>query len=275
MRRFPLWRRLFSAGMLTLTGLCTLLVLLPLFLILYYVARAGVTALSLDFFTHIPAPIGVPGGGMANAIVGTLELLGTAMLIGLPLGLAGGIYVAEFGRERLAMVVRFSADVLNGIPTIVTGIFIYVLVVAPQHHFSGLAGALAYAIILAPVMLRATDEVLRTVPGSYREAAMALGANRWRVTRDVVLRAARPGLISGALLGLARIAGETAPLLFTASNNAYFSTRLDRPLASMTVQIYLYAISPFHSWHAQAWAAALTLLVMVLAFNLLARLLAR
>ena len=265
------FRKIRNQLMLSLTGVCTLVVLLPLFFILYYVFHQGVQALNPSFFTQTPVPPGETGGGMGNAIVGTLELMGMAIVVGIPLGIAGGIYVAEFAHEKFTTVVRFCADVLNGIPTIVTGMFIYTLVVVPMRRFSGLAGGLALAIILIPVVVRTTEEVLRTVPRSYREAAMALGANRWRTTWDVVLRAGRAGLISGALLGIARIAGETAPLLFTAFNNSYWSTRLDQPVASLTVQIYNYATGPYNDWHAQAWAGALTLITLIVGMNLIAR----
>lgn len=272
MNRNLIFRKVRNRVMLTLTGVCTLIVLLPLFFILYYVVSHGVRALNVAFFTQLPAPPGESGGGMGNAILGTLELMGMAILVGIPLGMAGGIYIAEFATEHFTTIVRFCADVLNGIPTIVTGMFIYALVVVPMKRFSGIAGALALAIILIPVVVRTTEEVLRTVPRSYREAALALGANRWRTTWDVVLKAGRAGLISGALLGIARIAGETAPLLFTAFNNAFWSTHIDQPTASLTVQIFDYAIAPYNSWHEQAWAGALTLIAIIITMNLIARL---
>ena len=265
------FRKIRNRVMLTLTGICTVIVLLPLFFILYYVISHGVRALNVAFFTQLPAPPGETGGGMGNAILGTLELMGMAMIVGIPLGMAGGIYIAEFATERFTTIVRFCADVLNGIPTIVTGMFIYALVVVPMKRFSGIAGALALAIILIPVVVRTTEEVLRTVPKSYREAALALGANHWRTTWDVVLKAGRTGLVSGALLGVARIAGETAPLLFTAFNNAFWSTHIDQPTASLTVQIFDYAIAPYNSWHEQAWAGALTLIAIIISMNLIAR----
>ena len=265
-------RRGVNRTMLVLTGVCTAAVLIPLFLILYYVVREGAAGLNAAFFTHLPAPPGESGGGMANAVVGTLELLGMALALGIPLGLAGGIYVSEFGADRFSLAVRFAADALNGIPTIVTGLFVYALVVVPMHTFSGLAGAIALAIIMLPVVLRASDEVLRTVPHSYREAAVALGATRWRVLRDVILRAAKSGLISAGLLGLARVAGETAPLLLTSLNSSQWTTHPRQPMASLTVQIFDYAISPYDDWHRQAWAGALTLIVLIVVVNLIARL---
>ncbi len=264
-------RKLRNNVMLSLTGVATLLVLLPLALILFYVVKEGVSAISPGFFVHLPEPPDVPGGGMANAIVGTLELLLVAVIVGVPLGIAAGIYVAEHGAEFLTKLVRFSADVLNGTPTIVTGLFIYGLVVLPMRKFSTLAGGLALAIILLPVVLRTTDEVLQTIPRSYREAALALGATRFRVLWDVVLRAARAGIMGGVLLAISRVAGETAPLLFTSFNNSYWSMWLDRPVASLTVQIFNYAIAPYDRWHAQAWAGALTLITMIIVINLGAR----
>ncbi|MHB8734024.1 MAG: phosphate ABC transporter permease PstA [Terriglobales bacterium] len=269
------WRRFRNAFMLGLTGLCTLLVLIPLFLILYYVVRQGLPGLHWSFLANAPKPVGEPDGGMGNALVGTLELLGLAIVVGIPLGIGAGVYVAEFRGETFAHVVRFAADVLNGIPTIVTGMFIYGLVVVPLHHFSGWAGGLALAIILVPVVLRTTDEVLRTIPVSYREAALALGASRWDVIWRVVLRAAQPGLVSASLLGISRIAGETAPLLFTALNNSFWSFKLNQPMASLTVQIYNFAIAPYDEWHALAWTGALTLILLVLSLNILARLWSR
>lgn len=260
-----------NAVMLTLAGVCTLLVLVPLFLVLFYVLREGMAGLNTAFFTRLPAPPGEAGGGMANAIVGTLELLVMAMLVGIPLGLVGGAYVAEMPGEWLATVVRFAADALNGIPTIVTGLFVYTLVVVPMHRFSGVAGGFALGLVMLPVVLRASDEVLHTVPHSYREAAIALGATRWRVLRDIVLRSAKAGLISAGLLGVARVAGETAPLLLTALNSSQWTIRPDQPMASLTVQIFSYAISPYDDWHRQAWAGALTLIAMIMALSLIAR----
>ncbi|HEY7837759.1 MAG TPA: phosphate ABC transporter permease PstA [Terriglobales bacterium] len=265
-------RRGVNRTMLVMTGVCTAAVLIPLFLILYYVVREGAAGLNAAFFTRLPAPPGASGGGMANAVVGTLELLGMALALGIPLGLAGGIYVSEFAADRFSGAVRFAADALNGIPTIVTGLFVYALVVVPMHTFSGLAGAIALAIIMLPVVLRASDEVLRTVPHSYREAAVALGATRWRVLRDVILRAAKSGLISAGLLGLARVAGETAPLLLTSLNSSQWTTRPGQPMASLTVQVFDYAISPYDDWHRQAWAGALTLIALIVVVSLIARL---
>lgn len=270
MNRYAL-RRLRSRVMLALTGVFALALTLPLLLLLFYVARQGVAGLTWAFFTHLPAPPGEAGGGLANAIVGSLELLAVALLLGVPLGLAGGIYVSEMASERLVGVVRFAADVLNGIPTIVTGLFVYAGVVVVMGRFSALAGGLALAIVMLPVVLRASDEVLRLVPHTYREAALALGATRWRVVRDIILRAAKGGLVGAALLGVARVAGETAPLLLTALSNSQWSFRLDQPIASLTVQIYNYALAPYDDWHRQAWAGALTLIAIIVLTSAAAR----
>ncbi|HVA63442.1 MAG TPA: phosphate ABC transporter permease PstA [Terriglobales bacterium] len=270
-RSLSLRRKLTSRCMLGLCGLCSAVVLLPLLLLLFYVARQGAAGLNWAFFTQLPAPPGASGGGMANAIVGTLELLGIAFVLGVPLGMAGGVYVSELANEHLVLAVRFAADALNGIPTIVTGIFVYSLVVVRMHRFSGLAGGLALAIVMLPVVLRASDEVLRLVPHSYREAALALGATRWRVVRDIILRAAKRGLVGAALLGVARVAGETAPLLLTALGSSQWSLRLDQPVASLTMQIYSYAIAPYDDWHRQAWAGALTLIAMIVVTSAAAR----
>lgn len=264
-------RKWTNALMLGLTGLGTAVVLLPLALIVAAVARKGARGLTAAFFTQLPAPPGSPGGGMANAIAGTVEMLVLASAIGIPLALAGGLFVAECGRERLAPAVRLAADVLSGVPTIVLGLFVYAAVVVPMRRFSLLAGALALAAILVPVAQRASEEALRAVPQSYREAAIALGATRWRMLREVVLRAARPGLIGAVLLGVARAAGETAPLLLTSLNSSQWNLRPDQPTASLTVQVFNYAIAPYDDWHRQAWAGALTLLALVLVLTLAAR----
>ena len=264
-------RRYLSHLLLAATGVCTLAVLTPLVMILYRVAREGAGALNWSFLTHLPTPPGESGGGMGNAVVGTLEMLAVALAVGLPLGLAGALYTAELGRERLAGVVRFAADVLTGVPTIVTGLFVYALVVVPMRRFSALAGGLALAMILLPITLRAGEEALRAVPASYREAALALGASRGRMWRGVLLPAARRGLIAAALLGVMRTAGETAPLLLTSLNNSQWNLRLGRPMASLTVQIYTYATGPYDDWHQQAWAAALLLLLLVGGLGVVAR----
>jgi len=260
------------------TAFCTgsvLLALLPLALILFFVLRQGIPALNLAFFTQMPKPVGEPGGGMANAIVGTLFLIGLAALLGVPIGVICGIYIAEFKRSRLASAVRFAADVLNGVPSIVIGIFAYAIAVLPFQRFSALAGSVALGVMMIPIIVRTTEELLALVPGSFREGALALGATRARAVFTVILPAALPGIMTGVLVALARVAGETAPLLFTAFNNRFWSTRLDQPIASLTVQVFTYAISPYEDWHRQAWAGATVLIGAVLLFSLLARLVTR
>ena len=255
--------------------LATALAVVPLLSVLGYVIHEGAGGFSLDFFTQLPKPVGEAGGGMANAIVGSLTLIGMASLIGLPVGILAGVYLAEFGDNRFGRVVRFSADVMTGVPSIVVGLFVYTLVVLSMRRFSALAGALALAILMLPTVTRSTEELLRLVPGSLREAGLALGVPRWRVTLRVVLRTAAPGVATGAMLAIARAAGETAPLLFTAFNNRFWSQRLDQPIASLPVQIFSYAVAPYADWHQQAWAGALVLVVLVLLLNLSARLLTR
>jgi phosphate transport system permease protein len=255
--------------------LATLLALVPLGSVLYYVASRGIGGVNLDFFTELPLPVGETGGGMANAVVGTLELVGLACLFGIPLGVMAGVYLAEFGRGRFANAVRFSADVMSGVPSITVGIFVYTLVVLSMKRFSALAGGIALAIIMLPTVTRTTEELLRLVPPALREAAYGLGVPRWRDTLRVVLRTAAPGIATGVMLAVARVAGETAPLLFTAFSNRFWSDGIDEPVASLPVQIYTYAVSPYEDWHRQAWAAALVLVVMVLALNVAARVLVR
>jgi phosphate transport system permease protein len=255
-------------------GFCVasvVLALVPLALILFFVLRQGIPALNLAFFTEMPKPVGEPGGGMANAMVGTLLLIGMAGLIGVPVGITCGVYIAEFKQTRLASAVRFAADNLNGVPSIVIGIFAYAVAVLPFRRFSALAGAVALGIMMVPIITRTTEELLALVPTSFREGALALGATRARAVLTVILPAALPGIVTGVLVALARVAGETAPLLFTAFNNRFFTTRVDQPIASLTVQVYTYAISPYEDWHRQAWAGSTVLIGAVLGFSLLAR----
>jgi len=251
--------------------LATLAALIPLVMVLYYIAAQGLPALNPAFFTHLPKPVGEPGGGMGNAIVGTLVLIALASAAGLPIGILGGIYLAEFGGNRFGAAIRFAADVLAGVPSIVIGILVWVIVVAPMHTFSALAGGAALGMMMIPTVIRTTEELVRLVPVSQREAALSLGATRWRTIFKVVLLAAKGGVITGVLLAIARIAGETAPLLMTALGNSSWSARLDKPIASLPVQIYTYAIGPWDEWHAQAWAAALVLVVMILILSVAAR----
>jgi len=265
-------RRLLANGLMwACATLCTAAALVPLGFLLYYVAAQGLPAINLAFFTQVPRPVGEPGGGMANAIVGTLILIGLASLVGLPVGLLGGIYLAEFGGNRLGAAIRFSADVLSGVPSIVIGIFVYAIVVVPMHRFSALAGGLTLGVMMIPTVMRTSEELIRLVPNSLREAALALGATRPLTVFRVVLLAARSGLVTGVLLAIARVAGETAPLLFTAFGSGLWSTRLDEPIASLPVQVFTYAISPYRDWQAQAWAGALVLVTIVLILSAAAR----
>jgi phosphate transport system permease protein len=263
-------RRAVSLLMTTATAACAAVAALVLVLILGYIAARGLGSLSLRFLTDIPRPVG-EGGGIGNAIVGTLILLSLGSAMGLPAGVAAGVYLAEYGAGRFASVARFVADTLTGVPSIVVGIFVYTTLVLPFKHFSAFAGAVSLALIMLPVVARTTEEMIRLVPASLREGALALGAPQWRVTAGVVLPAAASGIATGAMLAVARVSGETAPLLFTALNYNDYSRRLDRPIASLTVQIYNYAISPYDEWHAQAWAATLVLVALILAVNVTVR----
>ena len=265
------WRKSLNVFMLSLTGLCALLTVSALFFILGYLIWNGGKDLSWSFFTHLPAPVGEEGGGMANAIVGTIKLLLLAALFGVPIGLLGGAYLAEFGGRTVPFLVRYTADLMNGVPSIVMGIFVYALVVMPMHHFSTLAGGIALGIMVIPTVLRNTESFLRDVPPSLREGSFALGANKWQMTATVVLPAASRGILTGVLLALARVAGETAPRLFTAFGNRYWSPGWMQPTSSLPVVIYTYATGPDEDWHRQAWAAGLVLLGLVLVTNILVR----
>lgn len=249
--------------------------LVPLLAILVYVVQRGAGALSLAFFTELPRPVGERGGGMANAIVGTLELVGLACLMGIPVGVAAGLFIAEYRTTWLARAARFAADVLAGVPSIIVGVVVYAVLVVPMQRFSAFAGAAALAVLMLPLVTRTTDELARTVPDSLREAALALGAPRWRIAIHVVLRTAAPGIRAGCMLAVARVSGETAPLLFTAFNNRFWSESFLEPTSSLQVQIFTYTMSPYDDWHAQAWAAALVLVALVVALNLGARRLLR
>ncbi|MGA2040578.1 MAG: phosphate ABC transporter permease PstA [Bryobacteraceae bacterium] len=265
------YRKIVNNVMLTLTGLCTLLTVSILFLILGYLVYNGGKSLDWAFFTKLPLPPGEDGGGMANAIVGSAEMVGLAALIGLPIGFMGGIYLAEFSGKTMGFAIRYTADLLNGVPSIVIGIFAWALVVVPLHNFSGLAGAVALGIMLIPISMRTTEQFLSTVPNALREGALALGAPKWKVLSTVVVPAAMKGVLTGMILGVARVAGETAPLLFTALNNQFWPRGVNQPTASLPVMIYTHAISPYDDWHRQAWAAGLVLLAMVLVTNIAAR----
>jgi phosphate transport system permease protein len=252
-----------------------LLALVPLVLVLFYVVSQGAQALDVEFFTSMPKPVGEPGGGMANSIVGTLILAGVGSLFAIPIGVLSGVYMAEYAGSRLASSIRFAADTLNGVPSIVIGVFVYGLAVLPFKQFSALAGGIALGIMMIPIIARTTEELLLLVPGTMREGALALGATRARAVFSVVLPAAAPGIVTGIVLALARIAGETAPLLFTSLNNRFFTTDLRQPMSALTVQIFDYARSPYADWHRQAWAGALVLVAIVLLCSLLARLATR
>jgi phosphate transport system permease protein len=268
-----MWRKSLNVVMLSLTGACALLTVSVLGLILGYLVWHGGTSLSWDFFTKLPKPVGDAGGGMANAIVGTGKLLLLASAIGMPVGVLAAIYLAEFGGKTFSFIIRYTTDLLNGVPSIVIGIFAYALVVIPMHHFSTLAGGFALGIMMIPIAVRSTEEFLRAVPISLREGAMALGASKWKTIATVIVPAAFQGIMTGLLLDLARVAGETAPLLFTAFSNRFWSPGWNQPIASLPVMIYTYAISPYDDWHRQAWAAGLVLLGLVLLVNIASRLL--
>ena len=253
--------------------LAAVIALIPLISVLYYVTLRGIGGINIAFFTELPKPVGESGGGMANALVGTLKLVFLACAFGIPPGVLAGVYLAEFGHSRFGKSVRFSADVMSGVPSITVGIFVYSLVVLQTKHFSALAGGIALAVLMLPTVTRTTEELLRLIPESLREAALGLGLPQWRVTLRVMLRTAAPGIATGVMLAVARVAGETAPLLFTAFSNPFWSSGLNEPTASLPVSIYNYAVSPYEEWHRQAWAAALLLLLLVLLLNVTARLL--
>ena len=269
--RTLLRRRVVNGAMTGVVALAALITTLPLLFILFHLIREGASSLSGDFFTQMPKPPGETGGGMANAIVGTLIIIGIACAIGLPIGIGAGLYLAEFKRTKLADVVRFLADVLNGLPSIVLGIFAWQFLVKPLGHFSALAGGIALAAMMIPMVTRTTEEMVRLVPTSLREAAMALGYSRARTALTVVLRTATAGIVTGVLVAVARIAGETAPLIFTAFGNAFWSVRLDEPIAAMPLQIFAYAISPYDDWSRLAWAGSLVLISLVFIISVAAR----
>jgi phosphate transport system permease protein len=268
-------RRLHSNFVAGLCGLAVLLALVPLVFVFVYVVKQGFSSLNWAFFTQMPKPVGEPGGGMANAMVGTLILIGLASIVAIPVGLIAGVYLSEYAGGKFSSAVRFTADVLNGVPSIVIGIFAYGLAVLPVHRFSALAGGLALGFMMIPIVTRTTEELLNLVPSTLREGALALGSTRARAAFGVMVPAALPGIMTGILVALARIAGETAPLLFTSFNNRFFTARLDQPIASLTVQVYTYAISPYDDWHRQAWAGALVLVAFVFLFSVLARMVTR
>ena len=265
------WRKAKDRFMTLLLALFTLALLLPLVLIFVHIVRMGFSAISLDFFTQIPKPPGEAGGGMANGMAGSAILIALASSVGIPVGIFGAIYLSEYGGNRIASVIRFAADVLSGIPSIITGMVAYTLLVVPFHGFSALAGAFALSLIMIPIVLRTTEEQLKLVPSTLREASLALGVPLWRTTLKVTLRSALKGVMTGILLAIARIAGETAPLLFTALGNQFWSRKLIEPIAAMPLQIFSFAIAPYEDWHRLAWAGALVLVTLMFGLSLTAR----
>ena len=269
------WRKVKSSIMMILSIICAVVAIIPLFLILFYTVSQGVSSINWSFFTQMPKPAGEAGGGMANALVGTGILVAIGSIIGLPVGILSGIYLSENNSSMFAKAVRFLTEVLNGVPSIVIGVVAYVIVVIPMKRFSAIAGGIALAILMVPLVTRTTEEMIKLVPNSYREAALGLGIPRWKTTLFIILPAAFKGIFTGILLSIARAAGETAPLLFTALGNRFWSTQLDQPIASLTVFIYDYAKAPFDDWNRQAWAAALVLIVLIMLINIIFRLVTR
>ena len=272
---FARWRRMKSNIVTGVLVLCAVSVIAPLFFVIYFLLYHGASSLDWNFFTQLPKPTGESGGGMANAIVGTMELLAMAAVVGVPLGIFGGIYLAEYGSDRANEWIRFMADVLNGVPSIVWGMVVYLILVVPFKTFSAYAGGVALGLMMVPLVMRTTEEVLVLVPQSYREAALALGIARWKVIMVIVVRTALKGIATGVIVAMARIAGETAPLLFTALGNSFWNTNLKEPIAALPLQIFAYAISPYDDWHRQAWAGALVLMGLILALNITVRILSR
>jgi phosphate transport system permease protein len=264
-------RNIVNNVMLTITGICTVLTVSTLFVVLGFLVVNGWRSLNWDFFTKLPLSAGETGGGMANAIVGSGIVISIAAAIGIPVGFLGGIYLAEFGGKTFAMLVRYTADLLNGVPSIVIGIFAWTVIVVPMHHFSAWAGGFALSLMMIPIGLRATEQFLRGVPNSLREGSLALGASKTRTILSVIVPAAKQGILTGLILGVARVAGETAPLLFTSFNNQFWASKLGEPMATLPVMIYTHAISAYDDWHRQAWAAGLVLLVLVLIANIASR----
>jgi len=269
------WRKVKSALASTIALVSAILVIAPLGLVFFHLLVNGAGSVNWDFFTKLPAPVGAVGGGMANAIVGTLQLLALAGVIGIPIGVLGGVYLAEYGSARINSILRFLADVLNGVPSITWGVVVYGLVVLRFKGFSAYAGGLALGLIMIPLILRTTEEVVLLVPNGYREAALALGVSRWKTIVHIVMKTASRGIITGILLALARVGGETAPLLFTAFGNRFWNHSLSQPIAALPLQIFTYAISPYDDWHRQAWAGALVLVTGVFCVNVIVRILTR
>ncbi len=274
--KFTLYRRkTTNVVMLSLSFLSAIVTIVPLILVFYYTISAGLKYLNINFFTKLPTPVGTPGGGMVNAIFGTLILIGIGGAVGIPVGIFTGTYLSEFGKNKFGATVRFLTDVLSGIPSIVVGVVAYTLVVIPMKHFSALAGGIALAILMIPTITRTTEEMIKLVPHSYREAGLALGIPKWKTSLMIVLKTAWKGIATGILLGLARAAGETAPLLFTALGNRFWSTNVFQPIASLTVYIYEYSAAPYKDWNDQAWTAALVLIILISLLSLIFRIITR
>jgi phosphate transport system permease protein len=269
------WRKIKSAGASGLSFLAAVLVVAPLGLVFYHLLKSGASSVNWAFFTQLPKPVGVPGGGMANAIMGSFELLGLAALVGVPIGVLGGVYLAEYGSARANSMLRFIADVLNGVPSIIWGVVVYGLIVLRFKTFSAYAGGMALGLMMVPLVMRTTEEVILLVPNGYREASLALGISRWKTIAFIVMKTASKGIVTGILLALARVAGETAPLLFTAFGNRFWNHNLGEPIAALPLQIFSYAISPYDDWHRQAWAGALVLVGTIFVINVLVRFLTR
>lgn len=269
------WRQFKDVLMRVATLACAILVITPLVLVFYHLLREGFSSINWTFFTQLPKPVGETGGGMANAIAGTFILLGEAALIGVPIGVLGGVYLSEYGGSKLNWWLRFAADILNGVPSITWGIVVYALVVMPMHSFSALAGGIVLGMMMIPLIMRTTEEVLQLVPAGYREASLALGIAKWKTIVQIVIRTALKGIVTGVLLALARVAGETAPLMFTAFGNLGWAHKLTEPIAAIPLQIFEYAKSPYDDWQRQAWAGALVLLLLVLVINIGVRFLTR
>ena len=269
------WRKLKNVLMQAVTLGCALLVVAPLGLVFYHLASSGIGSVNWAFFTQLPKPVGEAGGGMANAIAGTFILLGLAAMIGVPVGVLGGVYLSEYGASNLNWWIRFTADVLNGVPSIIWGIVVYALAVVPMKGFSAWAGGIVLGMMMIPLIMRTTEEVLQLVPNGYREASLALGIAEWRTIVQIILRTALKGIVTGVLLALARVAGETAPLLFTAFGNRFWNHSLSDPIAALPLQIFNYAVSPYDDWHRQAWAGAFVLLLLITVIDVSVRFLTR